>query len=584
MDRVTPSAPGALRLAALAAAIAALVGHAAIALEEPPTTVAQFRRLSVEDSRACMEQGEEYLGTRYAAEHPEWTREILFRMARAALLVGDDARLEALAARLDALGRDSSDPAAAAYAGFTRAGVLADSGRIEEAMEIVTRAADSLDRTGDPSLRAVASVEVCDVAVRAGRPDLGGTHCDDALTRWRALGDYFQLGRAENYASVVARNKGDLDGAIAIGSQARADFLRAGMPALAAMMDDNLSGVYLEKGDAATALRLSQGSLRHELATGKIQHAALSRMNIAHALSLLGRHSEALETVAKAVEDAKSTGYDVALPGIYEVQRDAAERAGRMDLALAAAKAGNGVITHLAETQQQNAIAEMETRYRALEKQRSLERVEANLHRQRLTLALVGGGAASLALVAVLLVLLLRAGRQRERELAILSGTDALTGTASRRAFMQAIGSVYLAVRERGGEAAVWVIDADHFKRVNDEHGHPAGDAVLRELVRRVREHVRAADTLGRLGGEEFALVLPGASAADALRRAEAVREAIAAAPVREGGKEISITVSIGVAVLDVGRHETADRWLAAADEGVYAAKRAGRNRVELAG
>jgi diguanylate cyclase (GGDEF)-like protein len=599
MIAVMAALPAAVPRALLALAAALAAGQApAPAAAGPPMTVTDFRRLSVEDPRACLERGDQLVAGAYAAAHPEWTREVLFRMARAATLVSDTTRVEQIATRLEVLGREKADVVATAYAALARAAVWADAGRVEDAIVGATKAATALDATGDHVLQAVAAGEVCDVAARAGRTELALVHCQEARARWAALDDRFQLGRAENYLSMIAHEGGHNRDAIRLGEEARTDFLRADMPALASMMDDNLAGMYLDEGEAAKALRLSQGSLAHELATGKLQHAALSRKNIARALSALGRHDEALASVAQAIAEAKQTDYEVALIDLYDTQLKVAKAAGRPDVAVAAAQASVEVTTKLSSQAAERAIAEMETRYRALEKQHEVDRLaqenrvrelelataEASLRRQQLQLALVAVAGVSLAIVAVLLVLLLRAGRRRERELSVLSRTDALTGTASRRAFLQTLESVFAAAREQGADAALWVIDADHFKRVNDEHGHQVGDLVLRELVARVRAHVRASDTLGRLGGEEFGLVLPGATASDAGERAEAVRAAIAAAPVLAGDGAISVAVSIGVAMLDPGRHASVEAWLAAADAALYAAKRAGRNRVELAG
>ncbi len=598
MVEVTSRLPAARRRTVLVfLAALSLAPPAARAADGPPVTVTEFRRLSVEDPRATLLRGDQLVATPYAAAHSEWTREVLFRMARAATLVSDTARVEQVAARLEAIGREQADVVATAYGALARAAVLADAGRVEEAIDAATRAATGLDGTGDPLLRAVAAGEMCDIAARASRIDLALVHCEEARTRWAALGDRFQLGRAENYLSMIAHENGHNREAIRIGERARADFLRADMPALAAMMDDNLAGMYLDEGDAAKALRLSRGSLAHELATGKLQHAALSRKNIARALSALGRHDEALATIAQAIEDAKRTDYEVALVDLYDVQLQVARTAGKPEIAVAAAQASVELIKKLSSQTAERATAEMETRYRALAKQHEVDRLaqtnrvreleletaEASLRRQRLQLALVAVAGASLAIVAVLLVLLLRAGRRREHELGVLSRTDALTGTASRRAFMQALEVVFSAGRERDIGAALWAIDADHFKRVNDEHGHQAGDQVLRELVARIRDHVRAADTLGRLGGEEFGLVLPGATAGEAVQRAETVRAAIAGAPVPVGETAVAVTVSIGVAMLDRRRHDSVERWMAAADAALYEAKEAGRNRVVLA-
>jgi diguanylate cyclase (GGDEF)-like protein len=178
--------------------------------------------------------------------------------------------------------------------------------------------------------------------------------------------------------------------------------------------------------------------------------------------------------------------------------------------------------------------------------------------------------------------MLLRACRRRERELAVLSSTDSLTGAATRRAFMAALESAF--ARPAGEPAAaLLVLDADHFKRLNDEHGHPAGDEALCQIVARMRSEIRAADVVGRLGGEEFGVVLRGAGGDETARRAEAIRAAVAARPLELGEAHVALTVSIGAAVLEADRIPSVERWLAAADAALYEAKRGGRNRVVVA-
>ncbi len=127
--------------------------------------------------------------------------------------------------------------------------------------------------------------------------------------------------------------------------------------------------------------------------------------------------------------------------------------------------------------------------------------------------------------------------------------------------------------------AAVLMLDIDHFKRVNDQHGHAAGDAVLRHLASLMRVGQRKIDKLGRVGGEEFAILLPGANGDAALAYAERLRQSVAGTPIEIDGVMLAITVSIGIASLNAA-DPTADAALIRADKALYSAKEAGRNRV----
>jgi diguanylate cyclase (GGDEF)-like protein len=163
--------------------------------------------------------------------------------------------------------------------------------------------------------------------------------------------------------------------------------------------------------------------------------------------------------------------------------------------------------------------------------------------------------------------------------------TDALTGLANRRHFEDRLVEEVERSRRSHEPAGLLMIDIDNFKRVNDRHGHVAGDQVLREVADVLRETAREIDLAARYGGEELALILPGASLSGAGQVAERVRAAIEAREILVDGQPepLRVTVSVGAAALGHGPEE-ARALVAAADEALYRAKRLGKNRTELAG
>jgi two-component system cell cycle response regulator len=171
--------------------------------------------------------------------------------------------------------------------------------------------------------------------------------------------------------------------------------------------------------------------------------------------------------------------------------------------------------------------------------------------------------------------------RNNYRRSLSLALTDELTGLYNRRYLFAHLNEVLERMPDLGGETAVMLFDIDHFKQVNDRYGHPAGDDVLRELAGRAIRQVRSVDLVGRLGGEEFVVVMPETSLSGAVVVAERLRLAVADEPfiLQENGEKLSVTVSIGIAVTGA-TEDTQDSLLKRADEALYAAKNGGRNRT----
>lgn len=164
----------------------------------------------------------------------------------------------------------------------------------------------------------------------------------------------------------------------------------------------------------------------------------------------------------------------------------------------------------------------------------------------------------------------------RVRDLHHDSYRDALTGLANRRQFDECMGEHFQQAREQGMPLSLLLLDIDHFKRFNDEHGHQAGDRVLQEVARLLQLEVRRPYTACRYGGEEFAVVMPQARAAAAEALAERLRRELRQASRAES----PLTLSIGIASQEKGPFASAEQLFAAADSALYAAKSGGRDRV----
>ena len=171
---------------------------------------------------------------------------------------------------------------------------------------------------------------------------------------------------------------------------------------------------------------------------------------------------------------------------------------------------------------------------------------------------------------------------KRERDAAdTLARHDPLTEAYNRRALDERLQAAVLEARRGDRPLALLFADIDHFKRVNDEHGHDAGDECLREVARRIHAALRIGDFFGRYGGEEFVVGLPGMSVEEARNVGERIRQRVAAEPVRFGSHVLRLTISIGVAVLQ-REGESIDAALKRADQALYASKQQGRDRVSV--
>ena len=174
--------------------------------------------------------------------------------------------------------------------------------------------------------------------------------------------------------------------------------------------------------------------------------------------------------------------------------------------------------------------------------------------------------------------------REREERAALVvrATRDGLTGLWNRSAILEILEREIDSAKRHRTPLAVAIIDVDHFKRINDSRGHLAGDEVLRTLGRKLMSRVRSSDSLGRYGGEEFLLVVPGAPEQSPFLPLERLQRAIAEVPIAFAGAAINVTASFGVAWLVVAT-DTAESLLSRADAALYSAKDAGRNRVEYA-
>ena len=169
-------------------------------------------------------------------------------------------------------------------------------------------------------------------------------------------------------------------------------------------------------------------------------------------------------------------------------------------------------------------------------------------------------------------------------QLQLLSHRDGLTGLLNRRAMQEALDAQMQRGRRSGEAFVLMMLDADHFKAINDQHGHAVGDLVLKHLSTLLHSGMREVDRLARFGGEEFLVLLPGVTLTDAIPVAERLRALVAGTPLADSGMPITVSVSVSIGIAEWGGvHEDLSRLLVRADAALYQAKQRGRDRVALA-
>jgi diguanylate cyclase (GGDEF)-like protein len=166
-----------------------------------------------------------------------------------------------------------------------------------------------------------------------------------------------------------------------------------------------------------------------------------------------------------------------------------------------------------------------------------------------------------------------------KQDLLVQSRTDPLTGVFNRRAILSQIEIELSRAQRENKKVSLSLLDIDHFKKINDTYGHMVGDDMLREVVKQISAAIRTYDSLGRFGGEEFLIVIPGAKGADAYTIGERIRSAVGETDFSINGSKMRVTVSQGVVTGD--GNANVDDLIAMADKAMYQAKDNGRNRVE---
>lgn len=465
---------------------------------------------------------------------------------------------------------------------------------LEDAVRLNHEALAVADRLGTPWRRAEARSALAYSYYGARQLERAWQLSEEAVAIATEAGDWVAMGRAHNTAGIVLDGLGDQEGERRSFELAIAYAGRAGSKRDEARYLANIADFYLKKGDFRTALGHAQRALplARELGDPDTRLVALANIGFAH-ISM--QHLETGKRfVAEAIAIDEDRGAIAGAASTWQELGSYLEKAGDLRGAVAAYHRHRKLMASVLRADEQKAILAIQEQYDAEQRNRSLDllqreqQLKAEQLRRRDLEQLLWGLAAGVSLLSFAVIVgLLRRVRQANRLLSASNQVlrqhgerDPLTGLANRRAFQAA-----MAQRAADGSlrGTVYLIDVDHFKQINDHHGHAVGDAVLVEVARRLRATLREDDLIVRWGGEEF-LVLVQPMAAD---RVDALACRMLAAledtPVVAQAQQVAVTASIGFASFPLGPAALAVPWERAVnlvDTAMYLAKAHGRNRA----
>ena len=412
-----------------------------------------------------------------------------------------------------------------------------------------------------------------------------------------------QTGIAASLGNIgnVYSERGDLAEALSFHQRSLDQSVRIGNTALEISSLCNLGGDYVDLGRYEEGLETCRRSVELGETLEDWEKVAVALTSMGFAYTKTGRQAEALKChgraleIARSVQNWKAAAHALCSIGnILTEQGALTEARGHLAEAAALAEAIGARRTAFQAAQGLSEVCKRLGDYAAalghhetfcrLEKEVFSEEADERAkslviqmeveHHRREAAALAEANAALQSANAAL-------GEANAR-LQSLVTTDPLTGLPNHRALVAALDAEMARCRREGGACALLFLDIDFFKGFNDTYGHPVGDAVLREFAHTVRACLREVDTLGRWGGEEFLILLPGTDAPGALRTGERVRAAVAAHPLA-AKPGLHMTCSVGAAACPP-QEATRAALVEAADQALYAAKRLGRNQVRLSG
>jgi diguanylate cyclase (GGDEF)-like protein len=468
-------------------------------------------------------------------------------------------------------------------AGATLVNMLGIGHRYEEAFARLSQLLDQLPEIDDKEARFQGLAEAAQLYIEAGQYDLALNYSDQLLAE-NSTGEYACKGRylvldaryrSGKLQDIARQFREGIDVCVEVGGVLFANGIRADMARFeieqgrAAAAIDLLQKNYADVVGAKYQSLISQFDALLAMAYWKNGQVALAEKFAHDAInsSIRNEYTESLTTAYELLYRIKLQQGDFAAALSWHEKYMAADKADLNDVSTKA------LAYQVVKQQVQAKKLEVETlgkQNQILQLQQALDRKASEASRLYIALLL-----SMLAFIAFWAYRIKRSQLRFMRQ----ARRDGLTDIFNRQHFVSSAEQQLQYCKRSARQACLVLIDLDHFKVVNDTHGHAVGDRVLKRAVAACQAHLRSSDIFGRLGGEEFGIVLPDCTLEQALNRAEQIRAAIATAATGEDSPGVPISASFGVATIARSGYELRD-LLIDADDGLYRAKREGRNRV----
>jgi diguanylate cyclase (GGDEF)-like protein len=477
---------------------------------------------------------------------------------------------------------------------YQLAAITSDIGELDAALTESHSALRLAEQIGRPWRVAVTLSDLAFTTMRADTPARARQIVAQALAEALKDPDPMTLNQVHTMRGIVHADDEDQSITLQATLDALEEATRAGADAVRATGLANFADYYLQHGQPARALELAGQALPLARATRNIGAESISRSNIGLAKIAMGRVAEGRADVRAGIALLERQGALAYASSSWNELAGYLEKAGDLAGAVGAYRDHRRVSEQVLRDETRTLLLEAQERQDAEQRARDIELLNRDnalkaeqVHQHNLALmlwtALGGCVAASLGLLYQAFRRVRRTNEALAHSNASLkrqSETDPLTGLANRRHFQAAIKSLS---GPEGLAATVFLIDVDHFKRINDSFGHAAGDAVLVEIARRLREAVRDDDLIVRWGGEEFLIVARTRTGLFAPQLAQRLLDLIGGTPVPHEGRDIPATISIGFVSLPLPPHGLRLSWERAidlVDTVLYLAKAHGRNKA----